>query len=101
MRMARVSPARGEERGTGRPGRTGPQRAAPPPLMLRSAWSRGAARPSRARPAARTSAAIAVTPGGGAAASPARPVPVCGRREAEGLMGDVALTVEGRRGAIG
>lgn len=60
MRKARVSPAKGEEKGTGRPGRTGPQRA-PPPLMLRSVRTRGAVRPSRARPTVRTSTAMGVT----------------------------------------
>lgn len=82
MRMGRESPARGEESGTGRPGRAGAQRAPPQSLMPRSARGRGAARPSRARPAARSSsvaaaAAMGMTPGapgtGRAAELPGRP----------------------------
>lgn len=59
MRMGRESPARGEDSGTGRPGRAGAQRAPPQSLKPRSGQGRGVARPSRARPAARSSSAAA------------------------------------------
>lgn len=95
MRMGRESPARGEDSGTGRPGRAGAQRAPPQSLMPRSAQGRGAARPSRARPVARSSsvatpaAAMGMTPGApekgrdgksGAAAGPPLPPGSAGAR---------------------
>lgn len=106
MRMGRESPARGEDSGTGRPGRAGAQRAPPQSLKPRSAQGRGVARPSRARPAARSSSAAAAAMGkppvprgrdgtGSAAVLPGRPF----RRRAQRRTGDVTPTVGRTRGA--